>query len=118
MVTKSANTLVASAFVFLFAVLLIKFGGAFFENNVAQAVASISGAESVPLFEFKTPDIDWEKWNPTSWDTEEIREGINRWVHDIVDKVLPAAMYAANAALLSLYITARLKVGWMIVQPL
>lgn len=109
MVLKSRNTLMSSAFVFLLVVVMLRFTGGFFEENVVRVVGSVFGgnAESIPLLDFST--INWSALNPMNWSLDGISERINQWFHDMIDSVLPATIAAVNAGVLHAAVLGRVE---------
>jgi hypothetical protein len=96
MVLKSRNTMVTSAVLFLLVVILLRFTGGFFEDNIVRVIGSISGgsAENIPLFDFSSVDVSW--LNPTNWSMEQFMTGVNGWLHNMIDSVLPAVINTVN----------------------
>ncbi|MED4128486.1 PRD domain-containing protein [Shouchella miscanthi] len=90
MVLKSRNTMVVSAVLFLIVVILLRFAGGLFEDNIAMFIGSIFGgnAESVPLIDFSSINLSW--LNPSEWSMGDAMSSINAWLHDMIDSVLPA----------------------------
>lgn len=109
MVLRSRNTMVSSAVVFLLVVVMLRFTGGFFEENVVRVVGSIFGgnAESVPLLDFSTIDLAW--MNPLTWSMDGITESTNLWFHDMVDSVIPATVAALNAGVLHMAMMSRIE---------
>ncbi|MGX1195887.1 hypothetical protein [Metabacillus sp. SLBN-84] len=101
MVLKSRNTMVTSAVLFLLVVILLRFTGGFFEDNIVRVVGSISGgnAENIPLLDFSSVNMSW--LNPSNWSTEEFASAINGWLHDMIDSVLPAFIHMTNVGLIT-----------------
>lgn len=96
MVLKSRNTMVTSAVLFLLVVILLRFTGGFFEENIVRVVGSIFGgnAENIPLLDFSSVDTAW--LNPTNWSMDEFMSGVNEWLHNVIDSVLPAVINTVN----------------------
>lgn len=107
MVLKSRNTMVTSALLFLAVVILLRFSGAFLEDNVVRVVGSIFGgaAENVPLLDFSTVNVSW--LNPADWSVDAVTQGVNDWMHSIIDTVLPAVIYAFNASMIHFAVITR-----------
>lgn len=107
MVLKSRNTMVTSALLFLGVVILLRFSGAFLEDNVVRVVGSIFGgsAENVPLLDFSTVNVSW--LDPTQWSTDSLAESVNGWMHGMIDAVLPAVIYAFNASMIHFAVITR-----------
>lgn len=107
MVLKSRNTMVTSALLFLAVVILLRFSGAFLEDNVVRVVGSIFGgsAENVPLLDFSTVNVSW--LNPADWSVDAMTQGVNDWMHSIIDTVLPAVIYAFNASMIHFAVITR-----------
>lgn len=106
---KSRNTMVSSAVLFLLVVVMLRFTGGFFEENVVRVVGSIFGgnAENIPLLDFST--IDFSAINPLNWSTDGLKESINSWFHDMIDSVMPATIAAFNAGVLHMAIFGRIE---------
>lgn len=96
MVLKSRNTMVTSAVLFLLVVILLRFTGGFFEENIVRVVGSISGgsAENIPLLDFSSVNMSW--LNPSNWSMDDFTSGINEWLHEMIDSVLPAVINTVN----------------------
>lgn len=94
MVIGSRNTLLASAFVFLGVVILLRLSGNFVEDNIVAVTGAIFAgrAEDIPLLEldFSSLDVSW--LNPTTWSTFDIRGSVNDWMHETIDVVMPATI--------------------------
>lgn len=105
MVLKSRNTMVASALLFLLVVILLRLSGGLFEENIVRVVGSIFGgnAENIPLIEVGSIDLSWI--NPANWSLDGITSGINDWMHDMVDSVLPAVINMVNVGAITLIVT-------------
>jgi len=88
--------MVTSAVLFLLVVILLRFTGGFFEDNIVRVIGSISGgsAENVPLLDFSSLDVSW--LNPADWSMSEFMTGVNEWLHDMIDSVLPAVINTIN----------------------
>lgn len=99
-VTSSRNTLVASAFVFLAVVLLLRLSGGFFEDNIVRVTGAIFGgnAENIPLLDFSSIDVSW--LNPAEWSNLNAQETFNTWLHETIDVVIPATISALNVAVI------------------
>lgn len=106
---KSRNTMVASAVLFLAVVVLLRFTGGFFEDNVVRVVGSIFGgnAESIPLLDFS--NFSFASLNPAEWSTAGITEGVNQWFHNMIDSVLPAMIYSFNATVIHMAVFSRIE---------
>lgn len=96
MVLKSRNTMVTSAVLFLLVVILLRFTGGFFEENIVRVVGSISGgsAENIPLLDFSSVNLSW--LNPANWSMDQFMTGVNEWLHEMIDSVLPAVINTVN----------------------
>lgn len=96
MVLKSRNTMVTSAVLFLLVVILLRFTGGFFEENIVRVVGSISGgsAENIPLLDFSSVDTSW--MNPANWSMDGFMSSVNEWLHDVIDSILPAVINTVN----------------------
>lgn len=96
MVLKSRNTMVTSAVLFLLVVILLRFTGGFFEDNIVRVVGSIfsGNAENIPLLDFSSVDVSW--LNPANWSMDEFMTGVNEWLHNLIDSVLPAVINTVN----------------------
>lgn len=107
MVLKSRNTMVTSALLFLAVVILLRFSGAFLEDNVVRVVGTVFGgsAESVPLLDFSTVNVSW--LDPSSWSMASLTESVNGWMHSAIDAVLPAVIYAFNASMIHFAVITR-----------
>ncbi|MCC2252095.1 hypothetical protein JUJ52_19375 [Virgibacillus sp. AGTR] len=101
MVLKSRNTMVASAVLFLLVVILLRCAGGFVEDNIVRVVGSIFGgsAENIPLIDFSSIDLSWI--NPANWSMDEIISGVNQWLHDIIDSILPAVINTLNIGVIT-----------------
>lgn len=101
MVLKSRNTMVTSAVLFLLVVILLRFTGGFFEDNIVRVVGSIFGgtAENIPLLDFSSINMAWA--NPSNWSLSELMSNINGMMHDIIDSVLPAFINTINIGVIS-----------------
>lgn len=106
-VTSSRNTLVASAFVFLAVVLLLRLSGGFFEDNIVRVTGAIfaGNAENIPLLDFSTIDLSWMQ--PDQWQHMNPQESFNLWLHDTIDVVIPAAISASNVIVVQWIVIAR-----------
>ncbi|MCR6108701.1 hypothetical protein HXA34_20605 [Salipaludibacillus agaradhaerens] len=102
---KSRNTMVASAVLFLLVVVLLRIAGGFFEDNIVRVIGAIFGgsAENIPLLDFSTIDFSW--MNPSNWSMEEFTSGVNQWLHDMIDSVLPAFINTLNIGAIMTTIT-------------
>lgn len=109
MVLQSRNTLIASAMLFLTVVILLRFTGGFFEENVVRVVGSIfgGGAEHIPLLDFSS--INLAMFNPAEWSMDNITNGINQWFHNMIDSVLPAMIYSFNATAIHMAVFTRVE---------
>lgn len=109
MVLKSRNTLVSSAVLFLLVVIMLRFTGGFFEENVVRVVGSIFGgnAENIPLLDFSTIDLSWI--NPLNWSMDGITEKVNLWFHDMIDSIMPATIAAFNAGVIHVSVLGRIE---------
>lgn len=107
MVLKSRNTMVTSALLFLAVVILLRFSGAFLEDNVVRVVGTVFGgsAENVPLLDFSTVNVSW--LDPSSWSVDSLTESVNGWMHSAIDAVLPAVIYAFNASMIHFAVITR-----------
>lgn len=105
MVLKSRNTMVTSALLFLLVVILLRFSGGFFEDNIVRVVGSISGgnAENIPLINFSSVDMSW--LNPADWSMDKFTSGINEWLHEMIDSILPAVINTVNVGAIAAIIT-------------
>lgn len=101
MVLKSRNTMITSAILFLLVVILLRFTGGFFEDNMVRVVGAIFGgsAENIPLLDFSSINMSW--LNPANWSLNEIMTNINGMFHDIIDSVLPAVINMINMGAIS-----------------
>lgn len=109
MVYQSRNTLIASAVLFLTVVILLRFTGGFFEENVVRVVGSIFGgnAESIPLLDFST--INFGALNPLTWSMDGITTSVNEWFHTMIDSVIPAMIYSINATVIHMAVFTRVE---------
>lgn len=105
MVLRSRNTMVTSAVLFLLVVILLRFTGGFFEDNIVRVIGTISGgsAENVPLLDFSSLDVSW--LNPADWSMSEFMTGVNEWLHDMIDSVLPAVINTINLGAIAAIVT-------------
>lgn len=112
MVEKSRNTLLASAFVFLGIVLLLRLSGGFFEDNAVRVVGAIFGgsAEKVPLIEFDGISLASLGIDFGAWSLGDFTSGINAWTHEMVDTVMPAVIYSFNAMMIHAIAMMRVEV--------
>lgn len=112
MVEKSRNTLLASAFVFLGIVLLLRLSGGFFEDNAVRVVGAIFGssAEKVPLIQVEQISLASLGVDPSVWSLDAFKTSINSWTHEMVDTVLPATIYSLNAMMIHMVSMMRVEV--------
>lgn len=105
MLFKSRNTMVTSAVLFLIVVILLRLSGGFFEDNIVRVVGAIFGgsAENIPLLDFGSIDLSW--LNPDSWSMSDMMSGINGWLHQMIDSVLPAFISFLNVGMITVIIT-------------
>ncbi|WP_078598401.1 hypothetical protein [Evansella clarkii] len=103
---KSRNTMVTSAVLFLLVVILLRFAGGFFEDNVVRIVGAILGgnAEKIPILDFSSVNLSW--MNPANWSMDEFASGINQWLHEMVDSILPAFIGTLNAGAVATTVSA------------
>ena len=111
MLLKSRNTMVTSAVLFLLVVILLRFTGGFFEENIVRVIGSIAGgtAENIPLLDFSSVDLSW--MNPTGWSTDGLTTFVNQWFHDVIDSVLPAFINTLNVGALAAFLTRSQMIG-------
>lgn len=104
---KSRNTMVISAVVFLIIVILLRLSGGFLGDNIERIVGAIfaGNAEKIPLLDFSSTDWSW--LNPSEWSVDNIKEGINQWLHDMIDSVFPAVINTLNIAMINFIVIAR-----------
>lgn len=97
--------MVTSAVLFLLVVILLRFTGGFFEENIVRVVGSISGgtAENIPLLDFST--VDTSRLNPSNWSMDKFMTGVNEWMHDVIDSVLPAMINTINIGAITAVLT-------------
>jgi len=97
--------MVTSAVLFLLVVILLRFTGGFFEDNIVRVVGSISGgsAENIPLLDFSSLDMSW--LNPANWSVDQFTSGLNEWLHDMIDSVLPAVINTINLGAIATIVT-------------
>lgn len=111
MLLKSRNTMVVSAVLFLLVVILLRLSGGFFEDNIVRVVGSIFGgsAEEVPLLDFSSVNLSW--MNPANWSIDDVTSGVNQWLHDVIDSILPAVINTINAGAIAAAISRMKLVG-------
>lgn len=106
---KSRNTMLTSAVLFLIIVILLRCAGGFFEDNITGFIGSIFGtkAENVPVIDFASMDVSW--LNPAEWSMGDVMSGVNQWLHDMIDSVLPAFISVVNVGMITAIIV-RIKI--------
>lgn len=99
--------MVISAVVFLIIVILLRLSGGFLGDNIERIVGAIfaGNAEKIPLLDFSSTDWSW--LNPSEWSVDNIKEGINQWLHDMIDSVFPAVINTLNIAMINFIVIAR-----------
>lgn len=97
--------MVTSAVLFLLVVILLRFTGGFFEDNIVRVIGSISGgnAENIPLFDFSSVNLSW--MNPANWSMDQFMTGVNEWLHEMIDSVLPAVINTVNLGAIAAIVT-------------
>lgn len=104
---KSRNTMVISAVVFLIIVILLRLSGVLLGDNINRIVGAIfaGNAEKIPLLDFSSTDWSW--LNPSEWSVDNIKEGINQWLHHMIDSVFPAVINTLNIAMINFIVIAK-----------
>lgn len=102
--------MIVSAVLFLIVVVLLRLSGGFLGDNVVRIVGAITGgnAENIPLLDFSSIDVSW--LNPANWSLDGITEGINEWLHEVVDSVLPAMINTLSISMFHVIVIARTNI--------
>lgn len=105
MLLKSRNTMVTSAVLFLLVVILLRFTGGFFEENIVRVIGSIAGgsAENIPLLDFSS--VNFSSLNPANWSMDGFTLSINEWLHNMIDSILPAFINTLNVGAITTILT-------------
>lgn len=108
---KSRNTLVISAVLFLLVVILLRLSSLLIKDNVVGIVEAIVGGnmENIKIIDFASIDFSWI--HPSNWSIDAITETLNRWMHDLIDNVMPAAISALNLTLVNVALVAKTTEG-------